>query len=1207
MHFIADLHIHSHFSRATSKDLTLEHLSRWAQLKGVQLVATGDIAHPGWLAEMKERLVPAEEGLFRLKDDIAAEVQANVPAACQDNVRFMLAGEISNIYKKNGKVRKIHHVLFLPDFPAVERLQAALDKIGNIRSDGRPILGLDSRDLLEILLEADPRSFLIPAHIWTPWFALFGSMSGFDTIEECFDDLTPHIFALETGLSSDPPMNWRLSALDNYTLVSNSDAHSPQKLAREANVFTTELSYPAIYQALKSGDPQRFGGTIEFFPEEGKYHYDGHRKCGIRWEPAATLAHDKKCSVCGRPVTVGVMHRVNSLADCDEGRKPARWHPFQSLISLPEVLGQVQKVGPASKRVQQAYAALLAKLGAELTILRDLPLEDIEHAGGAMLAEGIRRMRNGDLSIAAGYDGEYGTIKLFHESERAEFSEQAGLFATAPARKSSAQSAGPPAPTMTEQAKAADSLSLARAPHSHIDPDGADPAPAAASQPGDPEPSLSPGQTGNTARLLWEQHSLFAESDGLTSSRSTSVLPADPAKDDASSETAAAEESLLSGLNREQQQAVRCTDTSLAIIAGPGTGKTRTLTYRMAYILQTHKAGPEQLLAITFTNKAAGEMAERLMALLGEELARRVTINTFHAFSAAILRAEGERCGIPTNFVICSEQQQQALLKMVSPDSSQKEIRQHLEHISQAKNRLLAPDAAELDELFKDVPETKTIYGRYESALQEHHMLDFDDLIMKAILLFEALPELLESYRRRYRWIAVDEYQDINYAQYRLLRLLAGHGVNLCVIGDPDQAIYGFRGARREYFLRFQDDVPGALVLRLNQNYRSTQMILKASGQVIDREGQRGPGAVWSGIVSSTKLSIYRAPTHKAEAEYVVHQVEKMVGGTSYFSLDSGRVDADDGSELSFGDVAVLYRLGSQSRDLEEAFARSGIPFQTVGETPFFTRPVPREILSLLTLLVNPNALVSSNGLLGGAVGDSAIKALHKLALQSELERVSFWQVLSAQRSLPSLSAAETKAMDGIRPFLLDLKQRSTQQPVGATIESVNKFLLGRSPALDDDTRADFVKRMQLKAAPFGDRLQSFMEAAALYNENDEYDSRADRVTLMTLHASKGLEFPLVFIVGCEEGLIPYRRPGSKCDVDEERRLLYVGMTRARDKLILTHAARRYLFGQSMEHERSHFVADIEEALVEFKMAEARAKLKTTAEAEPDPGQLKLF
>ncbi|MEZ4683386.1 MAG: endonuclease Q family protein [Caldilineaceae bacterium] len=427
--YVADLHIHSHYSRATSKDLNLENLAKWAQLKGVQLVATGDIAHPGWLAELRAKLEPAEDGLYRLKAEVSAPIQEEVPAACRAPVRFLLGGEISNIYKRHDQVRKVHNLCFFPTFSALDRFQATLEKIGNIRSDGRPILGLDSRDLLEITLETDDRGYFIPAHIWTPWFAMFGSKSGFDTVEECFGDLTEHIFAVETGLSADPPMCWRVSDLDNYTLVSNSDAHSPPKLAREACIFNTEWSYDALFGALHTGDPEQYLGTLEFFPEEGKYHFDGHRKCGIRWHPQTSIAHGDRCTVCGKPVTVGVMHRVEELADRPEGARPEQTHPFRSIIPLPEILAEVEGVGAGSKRVQAAYVELLGKLGNELYILLDAPLAEIEAAGGSLLAEGVRRMRDDEVNIAGGYDGEFGVIKIFADGERARLSvPQLGLF-----------------------------------------------------------------------------------------------------------------------------------------------------------------------------------------------------------------------------------------------------------------------------------------------------------------------------------------------------------------------------------------------------------------------------------------------------------------------------------------------------------------------------------------------------------------------------------------------------------------------------------------------------------------------------------------------------------------------------------------------------------------------------------------------------------
>ena len=325
----------------------------------------------------------------------------------------MLGGEISNIYKRGDRTRKVHNIVFAPTFEAVERLQARLERIGNIRSDGRPILGLDSRDLLEIVLDTDPACHLIPAHIWTPWFSLLGSKSGFDSVAECFADLTPHIFAVETGLSSDPPMNWRVSALDRYTLVSNSDAHSPEKLAREATLFDTELSYPAIFDVLRTSDPATYLGTVEFFPEEGKYHFDGHRACGIVSDPPTTRAvHNGLCPVCGKPVTIGVMHRVEALADRPIGGRCAD-APLPQPYPAAGGAGRGLRRRWSSKQVQAEYFELLGRLGSELAILRDVPLEEIAAVGGARLAEGIGHMRRSEVIAQAGDDGEYGVIRVF--------------------------------------------------------------------------------------------------------------------------------------------------------------------------------------------------------------------------------------------------------------------------------------------------------------------------------------------------------------------------------------------------------------------------------------------------------------------------------------------------------------------------------------------------------------------------------------------------------------------------------------------------------------------------------------------------------------------------------------------------------------------------------------------------------------------------
>lgn len=428
MKFYADVHLHSHFSRATSPDLNLEHLALWAQLKGIQVVGTGDFVHPGWLKELKQKLEPAEEGFFRLKKEYAKTLQQELPASCAGEVRFLLSCEISNIYKRLDKVRKVHNVIFAPHFKAAEKVQGQLGDIGNISADGRPILGLDSRDLLEITLDSDPLSYLIPAHIWTPWFSAMGSKSGFDRMADCFADLTKHIFAVETGLSSDPLMNWRLSQLDDYVLVSNSDAHSAPKLGREATIYDTDFSYRGIYQALSDPQDQGLVGTIEFFPEEGKYHYDGHRSCGTRLHPQETIKNKGLCPQCGKPVTVGVMARVEELADHKEGRKSPRARPYYSLIPLPEIIAEAKGVGPNSQSVHKVYMELLHALGNEMFILREVPLEQVKRVAGGFVAEALRRMRAGEVHIAAGYDGEYGKIKIFSEAEREAQENQLTLF-----------------------------------------------------------------------------------------------------------------------------------------------------------------------------------------------------------------------------------------------------------------------------------------------------------------------------------------------------------------------------------------------------------------------------------------------------------------------------------------------------------------------------------------------------------------------------------------------------------------------------------------------------------------------------------------------------------------------------------------------------------------------------------------------------------
>lgn len=410
--YIADLHIHSRFSRATSRDCDLPHLDWWARRKGVGLLGTGDFTHPAWREELREQLVPAGEGVYVLREERRLP---EVPAG--ETPRFVVTGEISSIYKRDGRTRRVHNLILLPSLEAADRLSARLEAVGNIRSDGRPILGLDSQDLLEMTLEACPEAELIPAHIWTPHFSMFGAFTGFDTVESCFGGLASHIHAVETGLSSDPPMNWRVSALDGLTLVSNSDAHSPAKLGREANLLDTERTWPALIRAVRTGEG--FGGTIEFFPEEGKYHLDGHRSCGVCLTPRETLARAGLCPVCGGKLTVGVEHRVEELADRPEGFRPPDARPFQRLVPLPEVIAASEGFSAAGKKTAALYDFLLRELGPEFYILREAPLADIAQAAGPCLTEGIRRLRLGQVELRPGYDGAYGAVSLLSPQERA--------------------------------------------------------------------------------------------------------------------------------------------------------------------------------------------------------------------------------------------------------------------------------------------------------------------------------------------------------------------------------------------------------------------------------------------------------------------------------------------------------------------------------------------------------------------------------------------------------------------------------------------------------------------------------------------------------------------------------------------------------------------------------------------------------------------
>ncbi len=414
---ITDLEVHSRFARAVSKEMNIANLESWGVKKGIEIIGTGDFTHPTWFEELKKEFEPAEPGLYKRKESTSS-------------IRFLLSAEISCIYSKGGKGRRVHILVYAPSFAVVEKINAQLGWIGNLKSDGRPIIGLDAKELLKIVMGADPNCMVIPAHVWTPWFGLLGSMSGFDSLRECFDELAQHVPAVETGLSSDPPMNWRIAELDTKSIVSFSDAHSAPNIGREATVFELkERSYQAIADAIRQkSDENKISYTVEFYPEEGMYHWDGHRNCKTRWSPAETKKYKGICPICGKKVTVGVMNRVASLAARPEGFNPGNRPGYKSLVPLSEIIGEAIGVGKLSKSVAAEYDKLVIAGKSEFNILLNIPENELKTITTPMITEGIKRVREGKLQITPGYDGTYGIIKVFSDEERAKPLGQSTLF-----------------------------------------------------------------------------------------------------------------------------------------------------------------------------------------------------------------------------------------------------------------------------------------------------------------------------------------------------------------------------------------------------------------------------------------------------------------------------------------------------------------------------------------------------------------------------------------------------------------------------------------------------------------------------------------------------------------------------------------------------------------------------------------------------------
>lgn len=1075
MRFIADIHIHSRHSRSTSKNLDLESVYQWARIKGIHVVGTGDFTHPEWMEELQEKLEPEGNGLFRLKVPPKEPGLPNILTR-EIDVRFCLSTEISSIYKHGEKVRKNHNLVLAPDFETVKKINARLSTIGNLASDGRPILGLPSRDLLEIVLETSADAHLIPAHVWTPWFSTLGSKGGYDSIEECYRDLSGQIFALETGLSSDPNMNWRLSTLDRYALVSNSDAHSPQKLGREANIFETELSYHAMIDALKT--KKGFLGTYEFFPEEGKYHLDGHRKCNVALEPRESLERNNLCPCCGKPLTIGVLHRVEKLADRENPRKPEDSPGFEYIIPLPEIIAEFTGAGPTSDRVQQAFTQIVSTFGNEFELLHAVPIEEIKSKSGELLAEAIRRLRKHEVKPQGGYDGQYGVIRIFNPGEINRICGQTDLFG------------------------------------------------------GEMIESMAKRKVKN---------------------RPVESVP-----------HAVEKGAPVAKPNEEQRHAIE-QEGNVLVSAGPGTGKTATLIRWIVHQIEKKGTDPHEIIAITFTNKAADELRDRLQKQFGIK-ANDVLVGTFHAVAYRFIK-EIE----PGTGAIYDKTNRVSLFKILFPGLD----RTGIHKLSHAYEEYHEENRSQLEGEYQDY------FRAYDEHLNGNHALDLSGIIPRANELLKKAPGSLLF---RYKCLAVDEFQDINPVQYEFVRTLAGNGQNTPVmrvfaIGDPNQSIYGFRGSDIRLFYRAREDL-NATEIHLKKNYRTPENILTAANRLISHNRQGGNAGLEAVKIPDAMVKHYVAEDSRQEAAYIADQILDYVGGVDTLSTGNARSDYS----YAFSDIAVLYRTHRAADDISEQMKRKGIPVLLSDGTSFFSEPPFDVIAYALQLLQNSRDLVALSALSERLLG------VNNLEIQFLLKKF-----IANDVGLENFSDDENW---GKWMRLYDkLGHGFENNGLPDTLQQMLDFFLPSSELSDQE---QIKREMILKlASGFNENPGDFLRKFVLspYTDIGRLDSGG--VRLLTFHAAKGLEFPVVFIAGAEEGITPLERQDT--DMEEERRLFYVAMTRAKNELQIVRSKKRRLYGKEKEMFPSCFLGELDPEHLQ------KVDLKTPKKTEPAGQQLDLF
>ena len=927
--------------------------------------------------------------------------------------------------------------------------------------------------------------------------------------------------------------------------MSNSDAHSPMNLGREANLFNTTLSFADIKEALESGDPHKFLGTFEFYPEEGKYHLDGHRNCKVHLWPQKTIAHDGICPVCGKGLTLGVLYRVEELADRPEVQPPQDRPPFYSIVQLADIISEILMVGPKSKKVQKNYQTALNQLGSEFDILHRLPTGEIDKAGIPLLGEAIRKMRHQEIDVIPGYDGQYGQVKIFKPHERQQLQDQKALFLM------------PQAESFPQ-----------------------------AIQPQHPKPSSSASSTLNP-----EQPPIKAVVE--TAAGRDKPAPAIQ-------------------LNPDQRRAVEFCGGPLLITAGPGTGKTRTLTHRIAYLIDEKKEAPQHILAVTFTNKAAREMRDRLRLLLGSShhLPRVVT---FHALCLQILNEQPEK---PRGIV--AEDHRRSLIseavRIVKTAGSKIALSQSkiLNRIISAKQEILEP--AEFSAIYRDDPDARiiaNIYKVYQGLLAIQGFCDYEDLIFNVVKLLEMETEQRRKYRARFQHIFVDEYQDLNQAQYRIIRALAPDATavgNLCVIGDPDQSIYGFRGSDITLFDQFKKDYPVSVEIKLTRNYRSTKTILNAAYQVVeDHRTYSSDARTYSEIVGVKSISILELATARAEAEAMARVIEQQIGGTGFHSIDTGTVkDANLLKSYSYCDFAVFYRTHDQHAIIAEVFEKKGIPFQIASRRTALDQPGLSALISYLNVVEGQGGFFDFEKIFKLALPGLGQRALDQFKNWCFQNRFSLQEGMhNVQRfPIPGMAAAKQRKLVDFSHLIFDYNKEFSSLSVADKLQFLQENT-NLSGLLNQDFQTrDAFDRIVAYAGRFNGDCDEFLATVSMHTDTDTYIPEVERVSLMTMHASKGLEFPVVFIAGCEESLIPYHHPDrEENDIGEERRLFYVAMTRAMERLYLTRAKKRKIYGRQFDRNLSKFVEDIEFRL---KIDESPPEKKKASD-ELQPVQLKLF